>query len=258
MSTKGNAFRRAFVDNCRKAVMDANAAAEIDHSGMQGLVREIAAGQMFAKVIPPEIKIGTGKLVSCKGEMSSQVDIILYSPSILPPLLHDEKNGLFPVESAIYVIEIKSRLTAYCLKDALSNAISVDSLPMVQSEHWQISLTDGKIVESLTRNAIRPIKALFAFGSDLSLAGESELDRYRKYDPEADKNPVINVICVIGRGYWYHHKDGWNFVSFSSDYDEIMSFLGGVTNTIPQIIAGKGRPNFGNYLEPTGVSHSSC
>ena len=257
MGKTGSVFRQAFIDICRKAIMDANAASGINHPGMRGAVREIAAGQIFSKVIPPEVKIGTGKLVSCQGETSSQIDLILYSPSILPPWLHDEKNGFFPIESATYIVEVKSKLTTAKLKEALANGASVAALPMVQSDHWGLSNEAGKIVQAVTRNPIGPVKALFAFASDLSGNRESELDRYRKYDPDADTNPIINAICVVGKGYWYHNG-GWKFMKPSSEYDEIMSFLGGVTNTIPQILVGKGRPKFGRYLEPEGSSHVAC
>jgi hypothetical protein len=96
------------------------------------------------------------------------------------------------------------------------------------------------------------IPALFAFGSDLVPDGKGELARYRELDPEADTSPAIPVLCVAGRGYWWYKPnepaEKWINHPPSEDNDEIVDFLGGVVNTIPDNVVLKGRPRFGHYL----------
>lgn len=96
------------------------------------------------------------------------------------------------------------------------------------------------------------IPALFAFGSDLTLDGKSELTRYREVDPEADTSPVIPILCVAGRGFWWYKPnepaEKWINHLPTEDHEEIIDLLGGVANTVPDQVAFKGRPRFGHYL----------
>ena len=248
-----NPFQVSMTTRCKAAIEEARSLGGTLHAGLKGQLREILAGKLVSPTLPPEVRIGTGQLVSVQGKLSPQTDVILYSPSILPPSLYDEKSGLFPIESCLYSIEIKSKLTATELQSAIKNAQDVRALPLLQTEHWVAGLDPTKIVSRVVGNTPFCISALFAFSSDLTGDPKKELDRYRTYDPDADSNPAIGVICIVGRGYWYSTMPGWSYVAATDDIDEVMSFLAGTTNTLPQLLALKGRPRFGMYLaSPNG------
>lgn len=98
---------------------------------------------------------------------------------------------------------------------------------------------------------IFPINALFGFSSDLSGKGKTELERYRELDKSADVFPAIQVFCVKGHGYWYFTGEKekiWKYGSSTSELDEIIDLLSGITNTIPQLLSNKGRAKLGHYL----------
>ena len=96
------------------------------------------------------------------------------------------------------------------------------------------------------------IPALFAFRTDLAAGGKEELARYRELDDEADTNPTIPVFCVAGRGYWWFKPnepvEKWIYHLPNDEHEEVIDFIGGIANTVPDQIAKKGRPRFGNYI----------
>lgn len=252
--TPGNVFRNTFLSKVKKSIHDAALVEHIEHQGLKGNIREMFVTQMVMPVMPPEIRSGSGKLISHDGKMSSQMDVVLYAPSIMPPALFDATTGLFPVEAALYTIEVKSKLTATNLKGAIINARSIRNLKTLSTEHWYMK--EGAVDPfSLTTNTAYPVSVLFAFGTDLTIGGTDELARYRAYDTAADSDPAFQVICVVGQGYWYLQKNGgWRCWPASKELDEVMVFLAGTTNTIPQLLAIKGRPRFGKYLQPDETS----
>jgi|SRR6056297_570515 len=221
------------------AICEAKTAAGIDHPALSGTIREILVEQMLQPALSPEVRFGTGKLLDNNGNLSKQMDIVLYSPKILPPGLFDERTGLFPMESCLYTIEVKSKLNATNLKEAINNAKSSRLLSPANTFYF-----NG--MKSTTSGTPLPIHALFAFDSDLEGSGKSELDRYIEIDPS--RSPAISVICVVGKGYWYSGEEGWQYYQASDDHTEVLSFLAGISNTMPKLLSAKGRPQFGSYL----------
>jgi hypothetical protein len=220
------------------AMAEARFAGELEHPGMVGTAREVLVEKMLRPVMPPDVHFGTGKLVDCSGAFSLRTDVILYSPHIMPPALYDARMGLFPVESCLYAIEVKSCLTKEELDKAVAAALAIDKLALLPTH-------DFSAANAPARATAKPILALFAFRSDLVSDPAKEIERYRTAD--ASPSPAFKAICVVGRGYWYW-RDGWRCFSASADFGEVMSFLAGISNTIPRLLAVKGRPNFGNYL----------
>lgn len=237
-----NALRLMFIDEIKGARQKASSARVLDHLGLRGIAREIMLENLLRPVLPPEVKVGTGKLTDVRGHLTRQIDLVLYSPQILPPGLYDQRLGIFPVESALYTVEVKSTLDRQEVRMAVENARSILQMRVLPTNYW----VAGKPTGGPTA---LPVRALFAFDSDLDGEGKSELNRYREIDDRANEEPAIGVICVCGVGYWYFERgDGWKFMRATPTCDEVLSFLGGLTNTIPKLISAKGRPPFGSYL----------
>lgn len=248
--TPSNVFRNTFLNKVHQCISDARGVEDLDHQGLKGIAREIFVARMMMPVMPPEVRNGSGQLVSHDGKNSSQIDVVLYAPHILPAALFDTSTGLFPVEATLYTIEVKSRLTAANLKEAIANARSIRVLPTIHTEHWYVKEGSGNLF-NITTGSAYPVNMLFAFDTDLAIDGMDEITRYRNYDENANGEPAIQAICVVGRGYWYFEKNGsWKHMPATPQLDEVMTFLAGTTNTIPQLLVVKGRPRFGLYLQP--------
>lgn len=220
--------------------------AGIDHFGLRGRIREIITEKLIKPILPPGVEIGTGKITDSLGHLSAETDIIIYSRRILPPLIYGHSTGLFPVEACVYSIEVKSLLTASELQDSLEKTKKLKALRYLHSFHPLNFLNPIGPPSSFV------IPALFAFSTDLDRDGISEIERYKKYDSDADSAPLIPVLCIPTRGYWWFKSDEpgrkWIFHPATADFDEIIDFIGGLANTLPLEIIKKGQPYYGNYI----------
>ncbi len=226
------------------AVSEAHEAEQVGHAVLQGTITEIVVQKLLRPLLPTYVGIGTGKLTDSMGNLSSEQDVVLFVHDILPPLLFDEKVGLFPVESALIAIEVKSRSTAKNLRESVEKARrSISELKYTSGEY-----SESHRVEKFSMKKV--LNLYFAFGSDLSGKGKSELDRYREYDPEADTNPAIRSICVVGQGYWWfnQHERKWMKNLTRSENEEVIDFVAGIVNTVPGLVPQKGRPRYGVYV----------
>jgi len=172
-------------------------------------------------MLPADFKIGTGKIVDNEGNQSAETDLILYNKAVLPPVMYSERDGVFPVESSYYAIEVKSRLTAAELQDAIRKGRSITALSYLGKQQGEF------------QHRAPTATVLFAFGTDLA-EGSSEIERYAQYDHGWLRDPVIKAICVVGRGYWYHRAEAGDWVSSeaSPQYDEVIELVSGVVNTV--------------------------
>ena len=194
--------------------------------------------------------------------MSPETDIILYARQIMPPALYDGNKGYVAAEAALYTIEVKPRLTTANLRQSIANARRTQALPLVETIHF-IPEGGRQTVNGAERKVLREIhqcrtklpaaiNILFAVGSDLKGDPVEEIRRYRKLDaPTGKVGRAMQALCIVGRGYWFTTKeeeDGWGHAPATADHAEVMGFLIGLTNTLPALLAHKGRPQFGNYL----------
>ncbi|AKC71361.1 DUF6602 domain-containing protein [Pandoraea oxalativorans] len=149
-----NQFQAILRAKVISAIEHAKATAGLTHQGVKGAVLEILVGQLFRPLLPADIGIGTGQIVeSYTGRLSGQIDIILYDRSILPPILLDDKIGVFPIESVLYAIEVKTTLTASELASAHESAkdlqMNFGYLPGLRKE--------GKVVDTHQIEKVRTV-----------------------------------------------------------------------------------------------------
>ena len=218
----------------------------VDHSGLKGRIREIITEKLLKPLLPPGVETGSGKIIDSQGNQSAETDIIIYSRLTLPPLIYGHSTGLYPVEACIYSIEVKSILNATELQDTLKKVRRLRNLRYLESFY------PHNFINPIGPACSFVIPALFAFSSDLSEDGISEIQRYRKYDRNADTEPLIPVMCIPKKGYWHfnYQETGkkWIHHSPTQDFDEIVDFIAGFANTVPVEIIKKGQPYYGHYI----------
>ena len=232
-------YRDRIINQIEYAVREAENATKIEHPGLLGRIRELSASHVFGPLLPSGFEIGTGKICDREGNLSSEADLVIYNKSILPPVMYSEREGVFPIEACFYAIEVKSKATASEVRDAIQKGQEIMKL-----EYANPSSSDKLKHLSLV------VPTFFAFGSDLSDSGMSELQRYAKYDPEWKTDPVIKAICVVGKGYWYHSsKDGcWFFHPPTPAHDEVIDLVSGVVNTLAKAPTQVRQALLGQYL----------
>ena len=212
----------------------------IDHPGVKGKIVEILVKDLFLPLLPSDIGVGTGQIIeSYKNLCSTEHDVILYDKSILPPVLFDGTTGLFPIESVLYTIEVKTTLTAQELKkshEAAKKLREFRFLPGLKDQN-------GKEVHGIVAH---PVSVIFGLSSDLTEGGKSEAERYKEI--YGDEGPFIAAICVAGKEYWHEKSGSWFYHENPKEYDEVLSFIGGLMNTYKKVAESRGKPSLGYYV----------
>lgn len=238
-----NQYQEIFRAKVKSAIEHANAASSVTHTGVKGQILEILISQLFYPLLPADIGIGTGQIIeSYSGQLSNQVDIILYDRSILPPILYDQRLGIFPIEAVLYAIEVKTTLSASELQTAHESAKRLNT---------KFGYRPGKTDDLGKRTNHKIEKArsvVFALKSDLSGTSLNEAERYLKI--YTNDSPYIRAICVAGREYWYEKDNYWIGVKGENGFNEVMAFIGGITNTYRSVSESRGYPSLGEYIIP--------
>jgi hypothetical protein len=150
------------------ALAGAKALSGVVHSGLKGRLREIVIRDLLRPLLPVDIGLGTGVVIAADNRQSNEQDIVLFDRRILPPILL-EVDGVFPVESVLFSIEVKSVLNATELRKSHGNAVAIDQFPYLSGTH---DIGDNP----QPQDCIHLIPAVFAFDSDLDGSGKAEIE----------------------------------------------------------------------------------
>ncbi len=200
-------FQDRLSANIQKCLGEAANCARLNHAGMSGTVRQVLVQYLLEPLLPEGFRIGTGKVTDHNGSLSAETDVILYDRRSVPPVMYDELLGVFPIECVYYTIEVKTRLTAGELDDAIKKGERLRSLVGPQ-----------------------PHSALFAFASDLAASRDS--DRVIQRQKELVVPLPVNVFCVAGKEYGFWQDGVWKLWPTSGQPEPTMGFVVGILNTL--------------------------
>jgi hypothetical protein len=224
------------------AVHAARDARAVNHHGLRGRVRELALGGIIQPFLPGGFEVATGIIVDAEDRQSAQTDGIIYNRRVLPPFLISQVEGVFPIEACFYSVEVKSVLTARELEDTLDKARTLATLRYLPGHY-----VNGRRVPH-PLNPVVPV--LFAFDSDLR--ADAEIERYQRIHPAWRTERLIRAICVVGKGYWFFggpDPERWQRMAPTPAHDEVVCLVGGIANTLPDSLAARGNPRYGNYIQ---------
>ncbi|MGH8781017.1 DUF6602 domain-containing protein [Paraburkholderia sp.] len=213
-------------------------AAHTDHHGLAGEIRELAAKDCIEPFLTQSFRCGTGKVIDSLQNKSDQADIVVYHKKTAPPVFFSGQLGLFPVECARYVFEVKSTITATEIRDANKKFRALGRLRSYPKAGPNGQMSFGPM----------PTRVLLAFSSDI--IGD-ELERYLKHTD--DDSPPCDVLCVLGKGYWFHQGGGkWSGLKCTPElpgYVEYALFITGFMNTLSSEECSIRPFNPGLYIE---------
>jgi hypothetical protein len=95
------AYRDLILARVQAAIGAARASTGITHSGLKGQLREIVIRDLLRPLLPADVGVGTGLIISSDNQESKEQDILLYDKRILPPVVFEEYRGMFPIESVL-------------------------------------------------------------------------------------------------------------------------------------------------------------
>lgn len=108
-----NEYARMLLQNkITKALSDTKTLSSINHPGLVGHLKESFVSNLIRPLLNNDYSLGSGKITDYRGAKSKEIDVLIYSNSILPPFFfhEEEKIKVYPIESVLKCIEIKSVL----------------------------------------------------------------------------------------------------------------------------------------------------
>jgi len=180
--------------------------------------------------------------------LSKEIDICVYSKNLHPPVFfsNNEKLGIFPYESVLSCIEVKSEFSKRSIGDAYEKFAHLDSaLTMTSGLHDSNSKPQPHII-------VKPHYCLFIFNSTIkNYSPESFLKLYKKIDPNWDSKPIIGQVCVAGKGSFCFTNQGWLHMGYNGPqqiHEEVIAFVGTLIHDLPRTEDSRGIPRIGYYL----------
>ena len=101
----------------RNLIEESNAIKNLDQTTVKGRLRELFIGKLLKKFLTSQFGIGSGVIINQVGMRSKQIDIIIYDNRILPPFIEEQNIGVYPVESVLAAIEIRSQIDKTTILD---------------------------------------------------------------------------------------------------------------------------------------------
>lgn len=93
-----------------------------------GWLREKLCADLISKFLPKDLSVGDGFLVNPKGEVSTQIDLVVTSNAHTPQLQGSANQSFYPVETVVGIGEVKSRLDKNSLIVAVRKLSKAKSL----------------------------------------------------------------------------------------------------------------------------------
>jgi hypothetical protein len=235
-------YRDLIISRAAAAVGAATALTGVKHSGLKGALREILIRDLFRPLLPTDVGVGTGEIISSTGQRSSQTDIVIFDRGILPPILFEQSHGVFPIESVLLTVEVKSVLKKVDLRPAEEAAQTLRTLIRAPGEFDSSGLIPKE------DKSIQHESTLFAFDTDLG-ASVSVAEAYDSVRSSREF-PGLTAICVVGRGFWLWdpREAKWKKSPQFYPLQEVVNFIALLMNSYGRIAASRGRPRLGRYV----------
>lgn len=100
----------------------------ISHPGAKGEATELAWTDMLKSYLPMRYCAEKAFVMDCNGELSEEIDVVIYDRQYSPLLFHHEAASYVPAESVYAVFEVRQNLSAENVEYAGAKAASVRRL----------------------------------------------------------------------------------------------------------------------------------
>jgi hypothetical protein len=100
----------------------------VHHPSAKGAASEQAWLAMFNAYLPQRYRADSAFVIDCDGELSDQIDIVIYDRQYSPLLFHQDGVLYVPAESVYAVFDVKQQLGRWVMLQAASKAASVRKL----------------------------------------------------------------------------------------------------------------------------------
>jgi hypothetical protein len=226
------------------AVSSADGVLALRNSAVIGRLREIVIQKLLGKLLPHTCRANTGMTVSSFGSKnhSLQDDVLVVDTECLPPVLSFESSGVFPIESVLSRIEVKSRLTSEELAKTIRDCRRYRRLKMTDAP-----VTDGSRSRPIDNDALL---GLFAFRSQLA----DPWQLFCRLTNSSSAPRPLDFLCVVGKGFWHwgwspsSNKERWRVCKSDGKYSEVLAFLALLLDRLPALRQRRHTTTFSRYV----------
>lgn len=214
------------------------------HDGEKGAFREFLIAEIIRPLMPLHFGVSSGIVVAADGRQSRQTDVIIYDRRLLPPILIAGDRGIFPIDSVLAVLEVKSVLKAGHY-EGLVEASRRFCPPSKENPKGLTIVTPGTLrLEKDVPGTIWPLYAVFAYHSD---AKQDELIRLRKR--VRNHNDTIRLIGVLDKGVWSYENGEWRTHKSDSLTDNGIVFVKKFLNKLESTADSRGTFRLQDWLK---------
>lgn len=184
----------------------------LNHSGGKGSHLETEFKKFLSLRLPDKYAIGSGELLSSKGEVSKQCDVVIYDTFNSPKLFHSDEHSVFANETVFGVIELKSSLESNDLNLAIQNIISAKMVSKREKQFYGaiVGFTSNRSIEAIIKH----------IEDDYKNNNRSNTKHYPDYVVVLDQG-IIKTGCYNGR--CEYKKSNYN--AFLHFLNETLGFL---------------------------------
>jgi len=152
----------------------------IAHNGEMGRANELTVTDFLAALLPQNLAIGSGLILGTDGLQSRQCDLVVHEVHKHPKLFAQTAQFMFPADTVVMTVEVKTTLDADEVKSIGKNTASVRSAKRAGGD------------------AVRPLTAVFAFGSSATPFTTLKWFRALPALEQPDLVCIVNPGVIIG------------------------------------------------------------
>lgn len=194
-----NYYLEMLKKSIKRIEADFDFSAVIDHNSSKGTFREHIIKNFLRPFLPGCYGISGGQAFNDKGELSKQLDIVIYDSlySYIAPYMED--FIYFPCESVYGNIEIKSRLDKASFIEAVENIASLKKLKREKADTYYINPITPLVIEGVKWN----IQVLSEYLGIIFAYDSVKADTILCYISEVVQNNIIkrehlpNIIVLM-------------------------------------------------------------
>lgn len=134
----------------------------VGHNGEVGRANELALAQLVTSLLPSTVGVGTGVIIDSEGNRSAQTDLVIFDKGAQPQILAHSTQLLFPVETVLAAIEVKTSVATADITDSGRKFKSVRALKPKNGREVPITAFFGYSASSAPITRARELNSLAA------------------------------------------------------------------------------------------------
>lgn len=178
--------------------------------------------RFFKRYLPQSLGVTSGQVVDSTGQLSRQLDVIIYDLARTPILFTSDEDGhqLVPVEGVIAVVEVKSHVNPSDMESVVRNMLSVKRLSK------SAYVPQGMIQETMRVHGrewdyFPTLYFLFAYESGDLVGVNRALEQQLASRPVHER---VDMACLLSKGVLINALPGGTFDAAPSPGSVLSSY----------------------------------